>query len=190
MSTLCRQTLAINVGSNLQNAGLLRSLLGQLMPLVYEVRLCCNHPWSTPLESSGVAAHNEVLNSFRLELIDAVDKCIAAVKEKTRVFQKRVMRKTTTTPIKSSPPILSVNAQGSPASNSPKLSPAMPRFRSELLSSQNAVPVPAFFSQNVAARAPSSILLPLATCFLFCDQRSKISSLMCEWQAIAPRLAL
>jgi hypothetical protein len=142
------------------------------MPLVYEVRLSCNHPWSTPLESSGVAAHHEVLNSFRLELIDAVDKCIAAVKEKTRVFQKRVMRKTTT-PIKSSPPILSVNVQGSPASNSPKLSPAMPRFRSELLSSQNAVPVPAFFSQNVAARAPSSILLSLAMCFLFCNQRSK-----------------
>ena len=137
------------------------------MSLVNEVRLSCDHPWSTPLESSGVATHHEVLNSFRLELIDAVDKCIAAVKEKTRVFQKRVMRKTTITPIKSSPPLLSVNAQGSPASNSPKLSPAMPRFRSELMSSQNALPVPAFFSQNVAARAPSSTFPPPLQCAFY-----------------------
>jgi hypothetical protein len=164
MCNLCQQTRAINIGSNLQNAGLLRSMLGQLMPLVSDIRLSCSSPWSTLLESSMTSASNEALDSFRHELISAIDNCIAAVKEKTRVFQKRVMRKTTTTPSKPSPPVPSISGQGSPAATSPILSPGMTRFRSELLLSQNAILVPALFSKassekRLSSRAPPSALI-------------------------------
>ncbi len=159
MSNLCQQTRAINIGSNLQNAGLVRSLLGQLMPLVHGIRLSYNNPWSTPL-ASGSAEGNEVLDSFRLELINALDNCIAAVKEKMRVFQKRVMRKTTT-PIKASP-VPSANIQGSPATISPRLSPGMPRFRSELQLSQDVIiPKPTISSPKAAEKTPSSHPLSL-----------------------------
>jgi hypothetical protein len=162
MGNLCQQTRAINIGSNLQNAGLLRSLLGQLMALVSDIHLSCSSPWSTLLESSITTASNEALDSFRHELISAIDNCIAAVKEKTRVFQKRVMRKTTTTPSKPSPPVPSISGQGSPAATSPVLTPGMTRFRSELLLSQNAILVPALFSKASSEKRPSSLAPPSA----------------------------
>jgi hypothetical protein len=133
------------------------------MPLVNGIHLSYSSPWSTPL-ASGSAEGNDILDSFRLELINAVDNCIAAVKEKMRVFQKRVMRKTTT-PSKASP-VPSANIQGSPASMSPRLSPGMPRFRSELQLSQDVIiPVPTISSPKAAEKTPSS--RPLSLPFIF-----------------------
>jgi hypothetical protein len=151
MSNLCQQARVINIGSNLQNAGALRSLLGQLMPLVNEIRMSCDSPWRTELEGGSSAASNEILDSFRLELISTVDACVTSLKEKMRVFQKRVMRKTTSTPTKPSPASPKISGQVSPA-----LSSGVPRFRADLQLSPSVVPVPAQHSQSSAQKVPSS----------------------------------
>jgi hypothetical protein len=151
MSGLCQQARVINIGSNLQNAGALRSLLGQLMPLVNEIRMSCDSPWRTEQEGSSSAASSEILDSFRLEIISTVDACVSALKEKMRIFQKRVMRKTATTPTKPSPASPCVNGQASPA-----LSAGLPRFRADLQLSPSILPVPAQHFQSSPQKGPSS----------------------------------
>jgi hypothetical protein len=163
MSNFCQQARAINIGSNLQNAGVLRSLLGQLMPLVNDIRLPCDSPWSLQLASSSAAASNDVLDSFRSEVISAVDACVSAVKEKMRIFQKRVMRKTSTTPNKAHPPVANASGLGSPAPPSPQLSPGIARFRPDLQHSQNANSLPVLHSEDTAEKVPSSCSLLLRT---------------------------
>ncbi len=162
MSSLCQQARVINIGSNLQNAGTLRSLLGQLMPLVNEIRLSCDSPWSIGLEGVSSAASNEILDSFRLELISSVDACVSALKEKMRIFQKRVMRKTTTsTPTKPASPVITGQA-------SPALSSGVPRFRADLQLSPSIIPVPAHHSQSSAQKVPSSCSPCFTSFTLFC----------------------
>ena len=163
MSSFCQQARAINLGSNLQNAGVLRSLLGQLMPLVNDIRLPCDSPWSLQLAGSSAAASNDVLDSFRSEVISAVDACVSAVKEKMRIFQKRVMRKTSTTPNKAHPPVANANGRGSPAPASPQLSSGIARFRPDLQHSQNVNSLPALHSEYTAEKVPSSCSLFLHT---------------------------
>ena len=154
MSNLCRQARAINVGSNLENAGMLRSLLGQLMPLFNTVRLFCESPWAAALGIDNADASDEVLDSYRWEVMNVVDASVSALKEKLRLFQKRVMRKTIT-PIKPSPPISNTAGQCS-AHASPQISPALPRFRADLDSSQYSLILPAFQPRSPAEKVPSS----------------------------------
>ena len=161
MSNFCQQARAINIGSSLQNAGVLRSLLGQLMPVVNDIRLPCDSPWSLQLTSSSAVASDDILDSFRSEVISAVDACVSAVKEKMRVFQKRVMRKISTTPNKAHPSASSASNRGSPAPASPKLSPAIARFRPDIQHLQNVISFPSPCSEDNAEKVPSSCSLLL-----------------------------
>ena len=174
MSTFCRQARTINIGSHVHTAGMLRTLLGQLMPLTSDIRAACDAPWSVNESSdssaAASAATNEVLDSFRSELLNAVDTCVTAVKDKMRLFQKRVFRRTT--PTKTNSPVPANSSHGSPRA-SPKMSPALLNFRA-------ATPPPLLFSADIAvvhqslkthAPSPSSPHPPAAfvcTCRLLC----------------------
>jgi hypothetical protein len=173
MSNLCQQARVINIGSNLQNAGALRSLLGQLMPFVAEIRLSCDSPWSTRLDDGSAAASNGVLDSFRLEVVSSVDACVSALKEKMRIFQKRVMRKTTT-PIKAGPASPDISGQRSPALASPALSSGKPGFRADPQLSPSILPVLELPSNSTAQKGPSSRPPPPLAPF-FCSPKMCLS---------------